>query len=93
MNFQGTLGVQGVEEKRNLPLGVSSEATWSIYFVRTVSIVPKYILRVASELTHTPKGRLRFSSTPCAPRGLQDFTGLGHFGPKWSALKKGYPLF
>ena len=33
--------VQGIEEKRNLPLGVSSEATWRVYFARTVSPVPK----------------------------------------------------
>ena len=49
--FAGTLGVQGIEEKRNLPSG---GATWMVYFVRTVSPVHKYTLRVASELT--PQG-------------------------------------
>ena len=33
---------QGLEEKRNLPSGVSSKATWRVYFARTVSPVPKY---------------------------------------------------
>ena len=33
------------------PMGVRSEATRWVYFVRTVSLVPKYTLQVASELT------------------------------------------
>ena len=82
MNSKGTLGVQGIEDKRNLPSGgVSSDAPSRVYFVRTVSLVPKYTLQVASELT--PEGRLRFSSIPCTPRVPWEFTGLGHFDPKW----------
>ena len=40
-----------LKKSATYPMGVISEATWRVYFVRTVSIVPKYTLRVASELT------------------------------------------
>ena len=93
MNSWSPLGVQGIEEKRNLPSGVSSEATWRVYFVRTVSPVPKYTLRVASELTPS---RVCYAFLQYLV--LQGGLGIhrfGHFGPKWrkSAQKGGTPCF
>ena len=45
------LGCKVLKKSVTYPMGVSSEATRRAYFVRTVSLVPKYTLRVASELT------------------------------------------
>ena len=70
------------------PMGVGSEATRRVYFVRTVNTPSGWPLS-------SPEGRLRFYSIPCTPRVPWEFTGLGHFGPKWSesAQKGGTPCF
>ena len=93
--FLGPLGVQGIEEKRYLSLGgVSSEATWRVYFVRTGSLVHKYTLRVASEFTPPPRVGYAFLQY----LALQGATGIHRFGPLLPKMtkkrsKRGTPCF
>ena len=51
MNSQGPLGVQGIEEKRNPPSEGELRGHLEGLFFTTVSLVHKYTLRAASELT------------------------------------------
>ena len=69
--------MQGIEEKRNLPLGGEFRAGGCI-----CALGPQYVQNTPSRwpLSSPPEGRLRFSSTCCTPRGPWEFTGLSHFG-------------
>ena len=75
------------------PLGVSSEATWRVYLGTRDTVRTKYTLRVA--LGSPPRAGYAFLQYLCTSRKLQEFTGLGHFGPKCSksAQKGGTPCF
>ena len=87
------MGSKVLKKSVTYPMGVSSEATWRVYFVRTVSPVPKYTLRVASELTPREEVTLFFNTLHS--KGAQ---GIHRFGPLWPKMakkcsKRGYPLF
>ena len=62
---------------------MSSEVTWRVYFVRTVSPVPKYTLLVASELITLFFKSLRSKGA----LGIHRFATLAHNDQK--VLKKG----
>ena len=71
---------------------MSSEATWRIYFVRTVSLVHKYSLLAASELTPPPRvgyAFLQYFALQGCPRNSLGWATLAQNGQK--VLKKGVP--
>ena len=89
MNSWSPLGVQGIEEKRNLPLGGELRGHLEGLFC-TVSPVPKYTLRVASELTPPPRvgyAFLQYLALQGGPRNSPVWATLTQNGQK--ALKKG----
>ena len=83
MKSWSTLGVQGFELRGHL------EGLFCTYCVSGAHTPSRW------PLSSPPERRLRFSSIPYTPRVPWEFTGLGHFGPKWpkSAQKGGTPFF
>ena len=86
------VGRKVLEKRVPHPYGARSEAIRRVYLGCTVPQVPKYTLRMASDLA--PYGRGTFFSNTLRPTGCPT-TVWGHFGPKWPKItqKGGTPFF